>query len=71
MNNKDKETLTKAVEILRRFFEPGNAKIERMRIEQNKWVLSDKLDVLGETIEFVESVRDNKVKEFASLGVSE
>jgi len=71
MNKKDKETLTRATEILRRFFEPGNTKISRMRIQNNKWILSDLLDNLGEVIETIEKVRDNKIKEFASLGSDE
>lgn len=67
MNNKDKETLTNATEILRRFFEPGNNKITRMRKQQNIWLLSDRLDELGEVVEFIEKVRDNKIKEFNGL----
>lgn len=67
MNNKDKKTLTKATEILRRFFEPGNAKISRMRNQQNIWLLEDNLTELGDTIEMIEKIRDSEIKAFDGL----
>lgn len=67
MNKKDKEILSKATKILCRFFQPGNVKIGRMRKQQNKWILSDKLDELGEVVEFIERIRDGKIKEFDAL----
>jgi hypothetical protein len=67
MNNKDKETLTRAVEILSSVFPAGNDKIKRMRKQVNIWRLEDEMNEVEEAISTIKRFRDNKITEFDGL----